>query len=93
MQPPPGYERYQAAMRVERHGFSRRRRSEHERRFLERLDDDLDTPGALDELDALAADLTAGREDVAPEVDGGALLEQAARHSRSGDGAGRGLSG
>src|SRR5476649_712150 len=33
------------------------RAAEHERRFFERLDDDLDTPGALMELDAIAEEL------------------------------------
>jgi L-cysteine:1D-myo-inositol 2-amino-2-deoxy-alpha-D-glucopyranoside ligase len=33
------------------------RAAEHERRFFERLDDDLDTPGALLELDAIAEEL------------------------------------
>ena len=32
----------------------------HEQRFFERLDDDLDTPGALDELDAIARELSSG---------------------------------
>jgi cysteinyl-tRNA synthetase len=32
----------------------------HEQRFFERLDDDLDTPGALDELDAIAQELSGG---------------------------------
>jgi L-cysteine:1D-myo-inositol 2-amino-2-deoxy-alpha-D-glucopyranoside ligase len=69
------YERYQAAIRSSG-TVSARAAQEHERRFMERLDDDLDTAGALDVLDALAADLSAGPEDVAPEVDGGALLER-----------------
>jgi len=46
----------------------------HERRFFERLDDDLDTPGALVELDALARDIIESRADEGPGVDGGALL-------------------
>ncbi|HVC04789.1 MAG TPA: cysteine--tRNA ligase [Candidatus Acidoferrales bacterium] len=69
------YERYQAAIHssgVVSVGTAR----EHERRFLERLDDDLDTPGALRVLDDLAADLAAGREDIAPEIDAGGLLER-----------------
>ena len=69
------YERYQAAIRSSA-AITTESAKEHERRFLERLDDDLDTPGALRELDALAADLAAGREDIAPEIDGGALLER-----------------
>jgi L-cysteine:1D-myo-inositol 2-amino-2-deoxy-alpha-D-glucopyranoside ligase len=69
------FERYEAA--ISSSGtISAETAKEHERRFMERLDDDLDTPGALEALDALAADLTAGREDIAPEVDGGALLER-----------------
>jgi L-cysteine:1D-myo-inositol 2-amino-2-deoxy-alpha-D-glucopyranoside ligase len=67
------YERYLEAI-TSSGTVSAERAKEHERRFMERLDDDLDTPGALDVLDALAADLIAGLEDVAPEVDGGALL-------------------
>jgi L-cysteine:1D-myo-inositol 2-amino-2-deoxy-alpha-D-glucopyranoside ligase len=69
------YGRYQAAIQSSG-AVSTETANEHERRFLERLDDDLDTPGALRVLDELAADLTAGREDIAPEVDGGALLER-----------------
>jgi L-cysteine:1D-myo-inositol 2-amino-2-deoxy-alpha-D-glucopyranoside ligase len=34
--------------------------AEHERRFLERIDDDLDTPGALQVIDALAGEVAAG---------------------------------
>jgi L-cysteine:1D-myo-inositol 2-amino-2-deoxy-alpha-D-glucopyranoside ligase len=69
------FERYEAA--ISSSGtISAETAKEHERRFMERLDDDLDTPGALEALDTLAADLTAGREDIAPEVDGGALLER-----------------
>jgi L-cysteine:1D-myo-inositol 2-amino-2-deoxy-alpha-D-glucopyranoside ligase len=48
--------------------------SDHERRFFERLDDDLDTPGALVELDALAQDIIVNRSDEGPGVDGGRLL-------------------
>jgi cysteinyl-tRNA synthetase len=69
------YERYQSAIRSSG-TVSAKAAQEHERCFMERVDDDLDTAGALDVLDALAADLSAGREDVAPEVDGGALLER-----------------
>jgi len=46
---------------------------EHERRFLERIDDDLDTPGALQEIDALARAVAAGTGDRAG-VDGQELL-------------------
>jgi L-cysteine:1D-myo-inositol 2-amino-2-deoxy-alpha-D-glucopyranoside ligase len=69
------YERYQAAIRSSGTVPAESAKA-HERRFLERLDDDLDTAGALDVLDALAADLTVGREDIAPELDAGALLER-----------------
>jgi L-cysteine:1D-myo-inositol 2-amino-2-deoxy-alpha-D-glucopyranoside ligase len=69
------YECYQAAIRSSG-AIAAETAKDHERHFLQRLDDDLDTPGALDALDALAADLTAGREDIAPETDGGALLER-----------------
>jgi L-cysteine:1D-myo-inositol 2-amino-2-deoxy-alpha-D-glucopyranoside ligase len=47
---------------------------DHERRFFERLDDDLDTPGALVELDALAQDVIDSRAYEGPGVDGGELL-------------------
>jgi L-cysteine:1D-myo-inositol 2-amino-2-deoxy-alpha-D-glucopyranoside ligase len=46
----------------------------HERRFFERLDDDLDTPGALVELDALATEIHWGRADAGDDVIGGYLL-------------------
>jgi L-cysteine:1D-myo-inositol 2-amino-2-deoxy-alpha-D-glucopyranoside ligase len=46
----------------------------HERRFFERLDDDLDTPGALVELDILAEEIGAGSSDAGDGVNGGALL-------------------
>jgi L-cysteine:1D-myo-inositol 2-amino-2-deoxy-alpha-D-glucopyranoside ligase len=46
-------ERYATAMRS-RNGLPAEAAREHERRFFERLDDDLDTPAALLELDALA---------------------------------------
>jgi len=46
----------------------------HEQRFFERLDDDLDTPGALDELDAIAAELSSGRTGAAPGTEGQQLL-------------------
>jgi L-cysteine:1D-myo-inositol 2-amino-2-deoxy-alpha-D-glucopyranoside ligase len=69
------YERYQEA--IESAGtLAAGTAHEHERRFLERLDDDLDTPGALDALDALAEDLSAAPVDIAPDIDGGALLER-----------------
>jgi L-cysteine:1D-myo-inositol 2-amino-2-deoxy-alpha-D-glucopyranoside ligase len=44
----------------------------HERRFFERLDDDLDTPGALSELDAIAEELSTGS--AAPGTEGQQLL-------------------
>jgi L-cysteine:1D-myo-inositol 2-amino-2-deoxy-alpha-D-glucopyranoside ligase len=46
----------------------------HERRFFERLDDDLDTPGALVELDTLAEEISGGRPDANDGVNGGDLL-------------------
>jgi L-cysteine:1D-myo-inositol 2-amino-2-deoxy-alpha-D-glucopyranoside ligase len=46
----------------------------HERRFFERLDDDLDTPGALDELDAVARELSSGTAGAAPGTEGQQLL-------------------
>jgi L-cysteine:1D-myo-inositol 2-amino-2-deoxy-alpha-D-glucopyranoside ligase len=46
----------------------------HERRFFERLDDDLDTPGALVELDALASEIHGARTDAGDDVNGGDLL-------------------
>jgi L-cysteine:1D-myo-inositol 2-amino-2-deoxy-alpha-D-glucopyranoside ligase len=46
----------------------------HEQRFFERLDDDLDTPGALDELDAIAAELSSGSTGAAPGTEGQQLL-------------------
>jgi len=48
--------------------------SEHERRFFERLDDDLDTPGALVELDDLAQRIIESRAEEGSGVDGGELL-------------------
>jgi L-cysteine:1D-myo-inositol 2-amino-2-deoxy-alpha-D-glucopyranoside ligase len=44
----------------------------HEQRFFERLDDDLDTPGALDELDAIASELSSSG--AAPGTEGQQLL-------------------
>jgi cysteinyl-tRNA synthetase len=44
----------------------------HERRFFERLDDDLDTPGALSELDAIAEELSTNS--AAPGTEGQQLL-------------------
>jgi L-cysteine:1D-myo-inositol 2-amino-2-deoxy-alpha-D-glucopyranoside ligase len=46
----------------------------HERRFFERVDDDLDTPGALLELDALAQAISDSREDSRSDVDGSDVL-------------------
>jgi L-cysteine:1D-myo-inositol 2-amino-2-deoxy-alpha-D-glucopyranoside ligase len=63
--------RYVAAMQgggTLTHGAADR----HERRFFERLDDDLDTPGALSELDAIAEELSAGS--AAPGTEGQQLL-------------------
>jgi len=65
--------RYAASMRSPR-TLPPELASDHERRFFERLDDDLDTPGALVELDALAGDIIEGREHEGPGVDGGRVL-------------------
>ena len=46
----------------------------HEQRFFERLDDDLDTPGALEVLDAIAQELAGGAEDAGPGTEGQQLL-------------------
>jgi cysteinyl-tRNA synthetase len=46
----------------------------HEQRFFERLDDDLDTPGALGELDAVAEELSSGSAGAAPGTEGQQLL-------------------
>ena len=46
----------------------------HEQRFFEHLDDDLDTPGALEELDDLAAELSSGNVDAGPGTEGQQLL-------------------
>jgi L-cysteine:1D-myo-inositol 2-amino-2-deoxy-alpha-D-glucopyranoside ligase len=67
------YERYQAAIRSGG-TVDPAAAQEHERRFFERLDDDLDTAGALDALDSLAEAVTAGRADAGGSVDGGAVL-------------------
>ncbi|MGA8667373.1 MAG: hypothetical protein WB804_10960, partial [Candidatus Dormiibacterota bacterium] len=45
----------------------------HEQRFFERLDDDLDTPGALRELDSSAQELTES-SGAAPGTEGQQLL-------------------
>jgi L-cysteine:1D-myo-inositol 2-amino-2-deoxy-alpha-D-glucopyranoside ligase len=67
------YERYGAAIRSGGQ-LSPDAAQEHERRFFDRLDDDLDTPGAFDVLDSLAEALTGGRADAGGSIDGGALL-------------------
>jgi L-cysteine:1D-myo-inositol 2-amino-2-deoxy-alpha-D-glucopyranoside ligase len=54
--------------------LSREAATGHERRFFERLDDDLDTPGALVELDALAEAISGGGAGGGDRVDGGDLL-------------------
>jgi L-cysteine:1D-myo-inositol 2-amino-2-deoxy-alpha-D-glucopyranoside ligase len=46
----------------------------HEQRFFERLDDDLDTPGALQELDAIAEELLGGSAADTPGNAGQQLL-------------------
>lgn len=46
----------------------------HEERFFERLDDDLDTPGALHELDAIAQELSSGGPGAGPGTEGQQLL-------------------
>jgi cysteinyl-tRNA synthetase len=46
----------------------------HEERFFERLDDDLDTPGALRELDAIAEQLSSGTPGAGPGTEGQQLL-------------------
>jgi cysteinyl-tRNA synthetase len=46
----------------------------HEQRFFERLDDDLDTPGALEVLDAIAKELFSGASDAGPGTEGQQLL-------------------
>ena len=67
------YSRYLGAMQgggTLSHEAARR----HEQRFFDRLDDDLDTPGALRELDAIADDLTSGDTAAAPGTEGQQLL-------------------
>jgi L-cysteine:1D-myo-inositol 2-amino-2-deoxy-alpha-D-glucopyranoside ligase len=71
-----------AAARLERYVTAMRSRSElpaevareHERRFFERLDDDLDTPGALVELDALATAVNDSGEATEPGAETGKVL-------------------
>jgi len=46
----------------------------HEERFFDRLDDDLDTPGALQELDAIAQELSSGTQEDGPGTEGQQLL-------------------
>jgi cysteinyl-tRNA synthetase len=46
----------------------------HEQRFFDRLDDDLDTPGALEVLDAIAKELFSGAGDAGPGTEGQQLL-------------------
>jgi L-cysteine:1D-myo-inositol 2-amino-2-deoxy-alpha-D-glucopyranoside ligase len=67
------YGRYLAAMQAGGtldHAAAQR----HEQRFFERLDDDLDTPGALDELDAMADELSSGSSGTATGTEGQQLL-------------------
>ena len=67
------YRHYLAAMQgggTLTHDAARR----HEQRFFERLDDDLDTPGALIELDAVADELSNGNSGAAPGTEGQQLL-------------------
>jgi L-cysteine:1D-myo-inositol 2-amino-2-deoxy-alpha-D-glucopyranoside ligase len=67
------YRRYLAAMQgggTLTHDAAHR----HEQRFFERLDDDLDTPGALNELDAVAEELSSGSTGAAPGTEGQQLL-------------------
>ena len=66
------HQRYLAAMRSGG-TVSADNAREHERRFLERIDDDLDTPGALREIDAVARDVASGTGD-RTGVDGQELL-------------------
>jgi L-cysteine:1D-myo-inositol 2-amino-2-deoxy-alpha-D-glucopyranoside ligase len=71
-----------AAARLERYVASMRSggtlrpdaASDHERRFFARLDDDLDTPGGLVELDALAQDIIESPSNQEPGVHGATLL-------------------
>jgi L-cysteine:1D-myo-inositol 2-amino-2-deoxy-alpha-D-glucopyranoside ligase len=67
------YGRYLAAMHAGGtlgHAAAQR----HEQRFFERLDDDLDTPGALTELDAIASELSSSPRSAAPGTEGQQLL-------------------
>ncbi|MFZ0127854.1 MAG: cysteine--tRNA ligase [Candidatus Dormiibacterota bacterium] len=63
------YRRYLAAMQGGG-ALSHEAAEEHERRFFERLDDDLDTPGALKELDAIADELSGDGAAAAPGPEG-----------------------
>jgi L-cysteine:1D-myo-inositol 2-amino-2-deoxy-alpha-D-glucopyranoside ligase len=67
------YRRYLAAMQGGG-ALTHEAAERHERRFFERLDDDLDTPGALDELDAIAHELSSGTAGAAPGTEGQQLL-------------------
>jgi cysteinyl-tRNA synthetase len=67
------YRRYLAAMQGGG-TLSHEAAERHERRFFQRLDDDLDTPGALDELDAIAHELSSGTAGAAPGTEGQQLL-------------------
>jgi cysteinyl-tRNA synthetase len=67
------YRRYLAAMQgggALSHEAARR----HEAEFFERLDDDLDTPGALGVLDAIADELGGDKTGGAPGTEGQQLL-------------------
>jgi cysteinyl-tRNA synthetase len=70
-----------AAMRLRRYlaamqggNISHEAALRHEQRFFERLDDDLDTPGALEVLDAIAQDLAGSAEEAGPGTEGQQLL-------------------
>jgi L-cysteine:1D-myo-inositol 2-amino-2-deoxy-alpha-D-glucopyranoside ligase len=67
------HERYLRAMRSGG-GVRADTLREQERRFFERLDDDLDTPGAIAQLDALAQDISASSDEPEAGVDAGAVL-------------------
>ncbi len=67
------YRRYLAAMQGGGR-LSHEAAERHERRFFERLDDDLDTPGALDELDAIARELSSSTAGTEPGTEGQQLL-------------------
>ena len=73
--------------------ISREAAFRHEQRFFERLDDDLDTPGALEELDDLARDLTSGNVDAGPGTEGQQLLGRLLGRARRGARSRPGLSG